>query len=35
MDNYPLKIFPIAQSDFEDIFTYISIELLNYKAALD
>ena len=35
MVKYPLKIYPSAKKDLEDIFSYISIELSNYKAALD
>ena len=35
MVRYPLKIYPSAKKDLEDIFSYISIELSNYKAALD
>lgn len=35
MDKYPLKIYPLARRDFEEIFLYISIELSNCKAAFN
>jgi addiction module RelE/StbE family toxin len=35
MVKYSLRIYPKAKKDLEDIFSYISTELLNYKAALD
>lgn len=35
MVKYSLRIYPKAKKDLEDIFSYISNELLNYKAALD
>ena len=35
MDKYPLKIYPLARRDFEEIFLYISIELSNCKATFN
>ena len=34
-NNYRLKIFPLAQADMEGIFSYLSEELKNPRAAID